>query len=1128
MEKINITKVFTFAKDGIPETWSLEGLDDKTETQSLAVVKAGYPGLKGSSLRVAWQDEAGDWMGWEDHNIIRDVCEEKLYCGNRNTYGSGAGTPPGTMIYEDNFAVCSAPDGKALIFIGYSTNIELNILNVDTMLIEDIFEIVDGNSYQGIQRGSPERTTYAEPIDAIVAEDGSIMCFSLSKDASAAIGYENVGDNYSIIVSRAEGDAYSTAAGWKTVSVISVDRAVANIESDFEAVTLKAATNRKGEVVLFVMLTEDAGSGPTPIIIYQYASADGGLTWTKIFSELSEVSTTPSEVGDINDNKLFITSIDVSYYDGTYYVITSKNIYEDENVDPAIYTWSLTISEINLFRIATPFISIQNVTAEKINTTNDFFSAKKVATYIGADGRIYLNCLFSTVNNEGPVFGTTRYGDVISWTSADGGVTFEEYTQTVAGAFGATNYDITDVKGFAISIFASSNVNASEDETYAMVIKSGGWTTYTHPRVFNTYPHQLISYGSLPYVSSITAKPGLFWVPFCLPDAFLQFEDVSSGTVSTTITSGDAFLVATAGISAYYKYETDFQNCTWDTGFILEGKVSHISGGAFEQAVNIPDGINIYTIGIRLTSTSLSIYDYRAGSAVSVSPITIASGNIIHYKLAFRKGSAALYYYDADKKLRLQEVYSGSWTSSLLIPDAKVYFGRSTSAGVFTEHNIYSIGFISTAGGGDQVGWNDDISTAIGLRYPAALYGAMLPIYGKGTLNLPSGLRISGAGGAGRMGEFFSISPASDSSAENVLIPSPQMSSKVDNAAGDASYVFNLMSSDKDKTSPIGPTFAVAIFNTSFRLFEIAAKDSDMGSYEDIGFLDTAEGLTGLAYTIVGDTIHPNSPSGTSRHFEIDELVGASIDFGSGKVRKIISNSEGRWVSTGKTCKIRVEGDVTTVSQNGTMAICLKEGAIILSSIGVGKAYKYLRVRIPAQATYNGTTGQVGTIHFGAFIPFSTKYSASRSITTSPKVDVTENRWGLKAIKKLGELSRQIEFSWAEGFNDAQIKGDAVGDWIALPPTEVAIGSRGNSTIMEGILRAVNSGEYPLVYIPKLLPEAYSEEVNEAMPQYTITGRNNLILANITDAVTKDVTGIGEEETAENSRIAGIRLVEVI
>jgi len=53
MEKINITKVFTFAKDGIPETWSLEGLDDKTVFQKVVDKKVfQYFYLDKSSMKL--------------------------------------------------------------------------------------------------------------------------------------------------------------------------------------------------------------------------------------------------------------------------------------------------------------------------------------------------------------------------------------------------------------------------------------------------------------------------------------------------------------------------------------------------------------------------------------------------------------------------------------------------------------------------------------------------------------------------------------------------------------------------------------------------------------------------------------------------------------------------------------------------------------------------------------------------------------------------------------------------------------------------------------------------------------------------------------------------------------------
>ena len=137
------------------------------------------------------------------------------------------------------------------------------------------------------------------------------------------------------------------------------------------------------------------------------------------------------------------------------------------------------------------------------------------------------------------------------------------------------------------------------------------------------------------------------------------------------------------------------------------------------------------------------------------------------------------------------------------------------------------------------------------------------------------------------------------------------------------------------------------------------------------------------------------------------------------------------------------------------------------------------------------------------------------------------SRSGVSKVKKLGRSTKQIQISWAEGYDTTEASSSSPGSFISLPRGyDIAVGHRGAGTILEGIQRAVEDGELPLVYVPKIEVDNFINDYGDIY-QWTMVGKDSNLLCQMIDTVSRDVV-LGEELTSEVVRMSGIVLKEIV
>lgn len=1073
---------------------SLQG--DQTAKEDIAIVKSGIGGLDNQALRAAWKSsETGTWYGWMDHNILTDIdSSNKINVGSTTSLGSA---PP---IWPQTFATIACGNGKAMFLVGSSSDVSAYIYDVETSVLSAQVTIAEMDVASN-NIAVPTRSSYALPIDGFLLPNGKCQVYSLNLDETS--GAINANDMTSMTVTVTEGSApFTSSSDWRAISQFALSDLIEDIGT-YSIYNMKCATDGMGQVVIFIQYCDDTATGLIPLGWMQFASSDGGLNFTLV--EHHEPT-----VGTVTDDTYCYISLDVVWSGTTFVVSSTRYILPTGNIQCDVVSRN----------IASPFISIK--TSDEINVWGGTIPTCGSANmYKCDDGRIFLQ-LAATYSSGAP-----SYKDVHLAVSCDEGITWNYYTQSCIPQAFITQLDSCEVNGKCITLATSSYVVASS-LSWASILKLGGWNTITHPRNFATNQYELASYGR--NMALIPSDITIGWLPFLRPDASTAtaFTEVATGTAASYLFPSNAYASLSASTGEHIYYYASMSTCDYNTGIIFAANIKHISGAALEIKAAVTGPLGRYEVGIRLTSSQLYIYDFLSSTNMSTTPYSVASGTEVKLKAAFRKGKFCLYVQEADGYwILVESVTSGFSHSATALTDAVLSFGYIDNAVLASESRWSFIGAINRSGGGVQGAFNDDLADNILAQTPMSLHGGLLPVIGKGTTRLPTGLKLAASGGWAKRGEYFDIYNDAKYPIENILKASPSIKANIalDNTA--KNIIFDIGSQD-DVTTKFGDTFAFAVFNSDIRYFNIAVKDAPSDAWQDIGYLDLAGDLTSLSYYIQGDVIFPSGSFNTiSKHFERDELVGAQVDFGSGQVFRIKGNSDGRWASSGRQMQIRLEGDVSSISNTGTMDIILREGAIVLSELGSLTA-RYIRVQLPVQYTYRTGEGYIGSMVFGPYIPFATKYSSSRIVSTSPNISISQSEMGITSVKKLGPEMRQVQIAWSEGFDASNQQGDAVGDFITLPQSsDIAIGTRHSSTILEGIQRACDSGRLPIVYIPKLDATSADYTAHPDISARQVIGKNAVILCNMFDQVQRE-TVMGEEEASEVVRLSGITLREVI
>ena len=1093
---------------GAPQMASTLRLDATgviSATQELATVRGGTPSLDDTAMRIVWKDETGTWRGHHDQNVISDIDTT-----NKVFYG------PVPAISSDEYHVrntCMLADGSGgcIILTGLVEQVTMQHYlpeTFDLTATRIIAEKGDANS----ERGTEDRSGIAStlPVTGYVDGSGTVTCFHfVVNQASTEAGIRN--DTYSLWATRCDGSFRDTRypqAGFRTVGnwAIPID---IGLTANSVITSLVCAADDAGNVLLFINLVPDKSITFPVNHLYQFASNNGGLTFSLVDVGITTLlATYPA-------GSSYAKAIDVVFYKGSFLVLKAK------------YNYFTSRTELISYKIPSPYLSILDL-AETTIADDLVGDIDNIAAYLHSDGRAF--CLVSVSNISGP-----NTGETYLLKTEDSGLTWSEFRSGFGKNFRTFQMSACEVEGRAIILTGALNNIAgfTGDDEHLFIIKAGGWESITHPRYLGTAPYEVRSYGTNRTLGLTSA----LYLPNGVPSTYAGVWTTSStGTFSQTITPGQPWLNLIKSTSSSLVYLATLADCTWNTGIIVAATMEHTSGGFLYVDAQIKNSVIMYSAQIRLTSTHLQLVDGNTGIVIGQTPVS--SGTVVKCKLAFRRATAQLFIQTSDgvwQSVIQSSVFVGA---SGPTGNGEVRFGLPTTYTGAAVGRFYFVGAINTAGGGDPtyvpsggglaIAYNDDLSVFSNLTHvPFGLHGAPVPPTGSGKVVFPSGLRLSASSGYSQRGELHSVDPYSKYALDRTLISSPSIKAKVEVSSSTSSELIYEM----DEVRSLGDAAALTIRDTD--LSEVVVSTSDDGvTWKNIGDVSFIE-ETNLTFVRSGTSIMSTGSSAGTKFYELDELIGCKVIFSGGVIAKVTGNSAGRFNGVGKGMQIHLEWLTGTPPTSGTFQLARREATSIFTNIqALDQAFKFIKLTIPSQTTVNWRgSGQywayIGSVLFGTFVPFSNKYSSTRAISSTPNIVESKSRNGMSKISKIGRSRREISIQWAEGYDTTEGSSSSPGSFISLPQGyDIPVGHRGSATILEGIQRAVEDGELPLVYIPKLTVEESLNEYGDVF-SWVLVGEAAGTFGQIVDGVSRDVV-LGEEDTSEVIRLSGLIIKELI
>lgn len=1039
------------------------------------VLRGGMPGTDGAmvAMRPALTS-AEQWRGRQTPNVVTYVHGTNQIVASMAAGVSGFDSTRG-------YACCTAQNGTAVWAIAeqygvirietyspetrsFGTSADAADPSVGATSTDDDIAFYDASLHGNTQHQCVELLTL--PTGRIVL----LAIVSQLGDGGTTGQKVNLMSSYS----DDHGASWRTASYWMLRD---------GITATYTFAKLRACNGANGTALVLIEYTWDAG---TTWGIVQYASRDMACT----FDQIEDWRTAGG------DGRHFDC---VSTPDGMITVV-----YHNE-----------TDTQIEYRRIGSPFTPLSLTTAtllKNITPTN-------IACCADLDGTLY-----ATWDNV---------EDVEMARSVDGGTTWQQYNTDVMDLQTATewDWDLTPAGGCLVWMLCDPlGVIAGGTRSFFLALHSGGWDTLTNPQVQGqSSPPELYGYGG---------AFGQCWFPFRLPTSY-AWTKVGAGTTALRTATPFGVSIVTAAAQAYYEKTTAIDATS---GVLLFFAVEKVAGGSLtaeDIAVNVQmesAATDEWQCSVRFSGTQVRVVDTVSGATIGDANIDITSP--IWFKLAMRKWPITGGATTAGVTLYASGVGKNEWVA--LVSDdngltrrvpggaatSHIRWGAIANSTAESDWHHFLHGFQTGRVGrlgpsAGNYGFFDDLALNPLQGSPMTLFGAPLPAQ-PSRLYLEDGLYIHAAGGPATRGDTWKIEPSYSypvTALDPVTSPSPgdKWRSSADNAVVRVAWNISAGYASQLGNNVIG----AGLFG--FNVPTATLKAWNGAAYVTLGTVDFRASMTALPYLRSGDTItvDTGTVSSGAQWIAFGELVGATVDLGGSKYRKVRWNSEGAWTEViTKRPTLHLDGIDGTEASSGTLSIWYPD-AILLVHTNV-TAYSRYAIEFPAQVTADGYY-EGGVVVIGPAVIFGHKYSRNRVIRTEPIAELFDAADGSSVGRELNTPRRTMEASWVEGVDTSGIWRSApVPDYLSARTGTDPFAARGDATLLEGVIRYTGGPARTLCYVPRFAQPA-SGGGSANLTQ--LAGKERCWYGRLTDIASRQTTN-GSEVKSEVVTLTGLRFRE--
>lgn len=569
------------------------------------------------------------------------------------------------------------------------------------------------------------------------------------------------------------------------------------------------------------------------------------------------------------------------------------------------------------------------------------------------------------------------------------------------------------------------------------------------------------------YGPSITAR-GHVWIPISEPDDGAAWTAAGTATDAADSINATGFLtVTTAGTSRYYQAASAPASTTAE--LVLDVRVT--AGGALDQAeagagLRLSDGVNATEVSICATATGFRVRDPVAGVGLGTVTADMTEWMQIKVLLDMTGNRLEVYW---------RRPYDAVWTPAAqgTIPPTTVSAATHLRWGniiVGTATSVWRL--VAYVEGMPSRWWGASASNdAVVDRTLVAgrgLSGLPVPILERATTGAGT-TYLRATDGPGRVGESHALPVAADypvDAIHHAIQPSPRVTWRTTTDAADATVAWL---PDAGNLTSIGRSVGFAVLRANVRTVNLQGKAGG-GAWTTIAALDLATGFVGLTYARGGNVLRPTGATiAAGRYVWRNELVGATVDLGGGKLRRIRSHTEGLWsTASGKRVELILEGIDGTEPATGTCTIIHTAGYVVAH--GISAIYDRYRLQIPAQSTADGFF-EVGIVLPGAVQAIGQEHGWGWSHLFEPNADTITSRDGVTRTRANGPVVGQWQWSWADGVDLSRLRGAApTPDWLGDDAATVqGIANRNDVPyLLSGLLDELRSGEVPVLALASI------------------------------------------------------------
>ena len=325
--------------------------------------------------------------------------------------------------------------------------------------------------------------------------------------------------------------------------------------------------------------------------------------------------------------------------------------------------------------------------------------------------------------------------------------------------------------------------------------------------------------------------------------------------------------------------------------------------------------------------------------------------------------------------------------------------------------------------------------------------------------------------GPGVYGEEHVIAPSYDYPVE-VLDPIVSPTSRV--AWRSTSTAEQILGWDLTNATTVGNSRSVGVYlgRCSFRLAYLEGANG--AGWTTLGTYDAAIS-TGLSWARTGDTIRISGGSAASRYIQRGELVGATVVITTtgGLVqapRRIVAHSEGHWSTTaGRHLELKIALEGGEDSSGSVMQLIAHSGVLVVHNVN-STLYSQYRIRIPAHGVgsqlVRGSYMEAGLMLPGGVVVVGQQWSWGSNSTLDPRLETAETASGVLRTRKVGEPIESWTMSWSDGVDALMMRQDPTGaSWLGdgSSATEGLATYGDVAWLLRGMSQEIGGGAVPLV-----------------------------------------------------------------